>query len=77
MTSNFSKFHAKEGEEEDDEAANARLNMLVNALKNEHDRSSKSRAKHKDKKKRSNKPHKSVKAIPGLPTTTALPGADD
>ena len=41
MTSNFSKFHAKEGEEEDDEAANARLNMLVNALKNEHDRSSK------------------------------------
>ena len=29
--------------DEDDEAANARLNMLVTALKNEHDRTSKSR----------------------------------
>ena len=77
QVSNFSKFHAKEDEEEDDEAANARLNRLVSALKNEHDRTKKSRVRYKDKKHRSNKAHKSVKPIAGLPTSTALPGAED
>jgi hypothetical protein len=75
--SNFSQFHAKEDEEEDDEAANARLNMLVTALKNEHDRTSKSRKRHSDKKNRSSKQHKSVKPIAGLPSSTALQGAED
>ena len=73
----FSQFHAKEDVDEDDEAADTRLNMLVTALKDEHDRTSKSRKRHKDKRNKNRKQHTSVKPIVGLPTSTTLPGADD
>jgi Ca2+-binding EF-hand superfamily protein len=64
---NFAHLHAVEGMEEDDEAANARLNMLVSAIKEEHTRTTKSRKKTKGEKKRMLKAHKSVKATAGLP----------
>ena len=75
--SNFSHLHAKEGEDEDDKAADDRLNMLVSALKNEHERTTKSRVRHKEKRKKRNPSHSSVKHIAGLPTSTKLPGATD
>lgn len=64
---NFAHLHAAEGLEEDDEAANARLNMLVNAIKDEHTRTNKSRRKKGEKKRMLRPSHKSVKATAGLP----------
>ena len=65
---NFAHLHAAEGADEDDEAANARLNLLVNAIKDEHARTKKSRKRTKDKKRVLKPSHKSVKAVTGLPS---------
>ena len=71
---NFGHLHAKE--DEDDEAADARLNQLVNAIKEEHSRTNRSRKKKGARNRVLKAPHKSEKPVPGLPSAGSGLGGD-